>query len=43
MVESTNSLAQVKADLTALAQKHIDAYETYDVKYTGTKFELEAR
>ena len=43
MVESTNSLAQLKTDLLAKAKKHLDAYDSYDVKFNGTKVECEVR
>ena len=43
MVESSNSLDQIKTNLLAVAKKHLDAYDTYDVKHNGTKVEVEVR
>ena len=43
MVEQTDPKAQIKADLTALATKHIDAYDTYPVKYSGKNYDFESR
>ena len=43
MVESSSGLDQVKADLLAAAKKHIDNYDSYEVKFNGTKVECEVR
>ena len=43
MVESTNSVATIKTELMAAAKKHLDAYDTYEVKFNGTKVEVEVR
>ena len=43
MVDSTNSLDVIKRDRLAVVKKHLDAYDTYDVKYNGTEVECEVR
>ena len=44
MVESSEqTLDTIKAGLLAKAQQHLDAYDTYPVKHTGTQVEMEVR